>query len=137
MNLFVAKLSPTTTSQDLQKLFAHYGFVTTVKVIMDRTTGRSKGYGFVEMPEYHEAMEAVKELDSTSFQDSIITVRKSEPSGFFTPNAENQYRTNYSAQPWNRQDYVRDMTSNPNSQQRIILRRNFGYRGSGYRSLDH
>ena len=137
MNLFVAKLNPSTTSQDLQKLFAHYGFVTTVKVIMDHSTGRSKGYGFVEMPEYHQAIEAVKELDATLFQDVIITVRKSEPSSFSLPNVENQYRTNFSTPIWSCHDYTRNTTTNSKSPQEIIRRRNFGYRGSGYKSFDH
>ena len=137
MNLFVAKLNHSTTSQDLQKLFAHYGFVTAVKVIMDHSTGRSKGYGFVEMPEYHQAIEAVKELDATLFQDVIITVRKSEPSGFSVPKVENQYRANFSTPIWNRHDYTRNTTRNPKSPQEIISRRNFGYRGSGYKSFDH
>ena len=82
MNLFVAKLNPSTTSKDLQKLFAHYGLVTIVNVIFDRATGRSKCYGFVEMPDRDEALEAINELDNTLFQDSYILVRNSKSGDF-------------------------------------------------------
>lgn len=82
MNLFVARLNPATTTKDLQKLFAHYGLVTTVKVIFDRVTGRSKRYGFVEMPNNNEAHEALRELDNTSFQENIISVKESQPTDY-------------------------------------------------------
>ena len=81
MNLFIANLSPASTTKDLQKLFSHYGLVTTVKVIMDHGTGRSKRYGFVEMPSIYEAHEAIVELNNTSFQDKLILVKESQPTG--------------------------------------------------------
>lgn len=79
MNLFVAKLNSGSTSEDLQRLFAHYGQVSTVRVIMDKETGNSKRYGFVEMPNEFEAKEALKELNETEFQQSIIVVKESQP----------------------------------------------------------
>ena len=81
MNLFIANLSPASTTKDLQQLFSHYGIVTTVKVIIDRVTGRSKRYGFVEMPNNYEAKEAMAELNNTSFQENLILVRESQPTG--------------------------------------------------------
>ncbi len=81
MDLFIANLSPASTTKDLQKLFSHYGLVTTVKVIMDHGTGRSKQYGFVEMPNVYEAREAMVELNNTFFQDKLIQVRESQPTG--------------------------------------------------------
>lgn len=84
MNLFVARLNSCTTTKDLQKLFEHYGGVNIVKVIIDKKTGRSKCYGFVEMPDNHEAHEALKELDNTLFHENIISVRES-----ITPNYRN------------------------------------------------
>ncbi|MEI6139235.1 MAG: RNA-binding protein [Mariniphaga sp.] len=81
MNLFIANLSPASTTKDLQKLFSHYGIVTTVKVIIDQVTGRSKRYGFVEMPNNYEAREAMAELNNTSFQEKLILVRESQPTG--------------------------------------------------------
>jgi len=137
MNLFIAKLSPFTTSRDLQKLFAHYGTVTATNVIIDQQTGRSKGYGFVEMPEYDEAVEAIKELDSTVFQESTILVRKSQPTGFSGPYVRAQYQTNYSTPLWSRHEYIRDTATDPKSPQRMASRRNFGYRGSGYKNFGH
>jgi RNA recognition motif-containing protein len=79
MNLFVAKLNPVSTSEDLQKLFAHYGHVSAVRVILDKETGNSKRYGFVEMPNETEAKEALKELNETEFQESMIVVKESQP----------------------------------------------------------
>ena len=79
MNLFVAKLNSASTSEDLQKLFAHYGNVTSVRVIHDKETGNSKRYGFVEMPNDGEAKEALRELNETEFQESIIVVKESQP----------------------------------------------------------
>ncbi len=55
MNLFVAKLSSSTTGDDLQELFSAHGDVTSAKVIIDRETGNSKGFGFVEMANDDEA----------------------------------------------------------------------------------
>ena len=79
MNLFVAKLNAGSTGEDLQRLFAHYGQVFSVKVILDKETGNSKRYGFVEMPNDFEAKEALKELNETEFQQSIIVVKESQP----------------------------------------------------------
>jgi len=134
MNLFIAKLSRSTTSRDLQKLFAHYGTVISADVIIDHLTGQSKGYGFVEMPEYHEALEAIKELDSTVFQESVIVVRKSQPSVFLDPDKRNQDQTNYSTRIWSRSQYLRDTTTDSESSQPMTNRRNFGYRGSRYKT---
>ncbi len=128
MNLFVAKLSPSTTSQDLQKLFAHYGFVISVKVIMDHFTGKSKGYGFVEMPNVEEAQEALKELDSSLFQQAVITVKDSQPTRTSTSQQSNKYYSDHSRRGWNQHEYIRDTTINSKSTQ-PGSRRNFGYRG--------
>lgn len=129
MNIFVAKLSPSTTSQDLQKLFAHYGFVTSVKVIMDHLTGRSKGYGFVEMPNMEEATEALKELDSTLFQEAVIIVKDSQPTRISAANISKRYNSDRTGRAWGQHEYIRDTTINPSPDQQIS-RRNFGYRGS-------
>ena len=79
MNIFVAKLTPETTSEDLQNLFSHYGDVTSVKVISDKETGSSKRYGFVEMPNAPEAKEAINQLNDSEFQGSTIAVKESQP----------------------------------------------------------
>ena len=128
MNIFVAKLNASTTSQDLQKLFAHYGFVTSVKVIMDHFTGKSKGYGFVEMPNAEEAEEALKELDSTLFQQAVITVKDSQPTRVSTTQLSNRYSSDQSRRGWNQHEYIRDTTIGQKSTQQSSGR-NFGYRG--------
>ncbi|MCB0600058.1 MAG: RNA-binding protein [Saprospiraceae bacterium] len=79
MNLFVAKLSPETTQEDLQQLFETFGVVNTAKVIMDRETGRSKCYGFVEMATQADGLRAIESLNDNDFQGSVIVVKKAEP----------------------------------------------------------
>ena len=79
MNIFVAKLSASTTGEDLQALFSRFGEVISSKVIMDKTTGFSKRYGFVEMKNDDEAREAIKEMNETDFGNSVIVVKESLP----------------------------------------------------------
>ncbi len=81
MNLFVAKLSPATTSEDLDDLFGEYGDVVSAKVIMDRDTGTSKLFGFVEMKEEESAQRAIKELNECLFDNSAIVVKPARPKG--------------------------------------------------------
>lgn len=79
MNIFVAKLSSQTTSEDLQEAFGEYGEVVSAKVIMDRETGRSKQFGFVEMNNDEEAMKAIDGLNETELNGSRIVVKKARP----------------------------------------------------------
>ena len=79
MNIFIAKLSPKTTNESLNALFEEYGAVDTAKVIFDRDTGRSKCFGFVEMPNDQEASEAINDLDGIDFEGSSIVVKKARP----------------------------------------------------------
>ncbi|HVN58811.1 MAG TPA: hypothetical protein VMT63_10965 [Bacteroidales bacterium] len=79
MNIFVAKLSSRTKSEDLEQLFKKFGEVTSAKVIMDRQTGFSKRYGFVEMPDEQAAYEAIDKLNDTELDGSQIVVKLSEP----------------------------------------------------------
>lgn len=137
MNLFVARLSPITTTKDLQKLFSHYGLVTIVKVIFDRATGLSKRYGFVEMPNIHEAHEALKELDNTPFQESIISVKESLAPEYRFSASESGYRNGVTTSSGNvnQQVYNRSTTSLVKLHRDNISRRNYGYRGSSYRDF--
>jgi len=134
MNLFVAKLDPCTTTKDLHKLFAHYGLVTTVKVIFDHATGLSKCYGFVEMPNFHEALEALKELNDTSFQQSTILVKESVSTDyrFSTLDTGFQNNTTYSSGNNNQQVYPRNLTLTNKLQKDNNRSRNYGYHGSCY-----
>ncbi|MGB3586537.1 MAG: RNA-binding protein [Tunicatimonas sp.] len=81
MNLFVAKLSPSTTSEDLNDLFAEYGEVDSAKVIFDRETGNSRCFGFVEMSDDESANRAISELNEVEFDGSDIVVKKARPKG--------------------------------------------------------
>lgn len=79
MNIFVAKLSSSTTSEDLQALFAEHGEVASAKVIMDRDTGNSKCFGFVEMVDESEGFNAINALNESDFQGRKIVVKKARP----------------------------------------------------------
>ena len=81
MNIFVAKLSFDTQSEDLRRAFEEYGNVSSVNVIMDKFTGRSKGFGFVEMDDDGEAQNAIDGLNDTDFDGRTIVVKKAEPRG--------------------------------------------------------
>ena len=79
MKIFVAKLAFKTTTEDLKALYEQFGTVTSCRVIMDHETGRSKCYGFVEMPNDTEAYKPIVETDETEFQGNVLQVKKSRP----------------------------------------------------------
>lgn len=79
MNIFVAKLSFQTSSEELQEAFEAYGAVDSAKVIMDHFTGKSKGFAFVEMPDDTEAQAAIDALDESDLDGATIVVKKAEP----------------------------------------------------------
>lgn len=79
MNIFVAKLSSGTKGQDLEQLFSKFGEVTSAKVVVDRETGFSKRYGFVEMSDDQAAYEAIDKLNDTMLDGSQIVVKMSVP----------------------------------------------------------
>ena len=79
MKIFVAKLAFRTTADDLRAYFEQFGQVDECKVIMDHETGRSKCYGFVEMPNDNEAYMAIAETDDMEFQGNVLQVKKSRP----------------------------------------------------------
>jgi RNA recognition motif-containing protein len=72
--MYISNLSFHTTDEDLRKLFAQYGAVSSAKVITDRDTGRSRGFGFVEMESSKEANEAMKNLDNKEIEGRPISV---------------------------------------------------------------
>ena len=79
MNIFVGNLAFTTTDQELRACFEAYGTVDTVRIMTDRETGRSRGFGFVEMPNAMEANAAIAGLDGTALGGRALTVNEARP----------------------------------------------------------
>nr|WP_297162107.1 RNA-binding protein [uncultured Dysgonomonas sp.] len=79
MNIFIAGLSYSITDADLNDLFGEYGEIASAKVIMDRETGRSKGYGFVEMNDEASGQKAIDELNGAEYDGRTISVSVARP----------------------------------------------------------
>ncbi len=79
MNIYIANLSYEVNDSDLKELFAQYGTVTSAKVINDRDTGRSRGFGFVEMSNKEEALKAINELNNATYDGKTISVNEARP----------------------------------------------------------
>jgi RNA recognition motif-containing protein len=77
--LYVGNLSYSVTDQTLEELFSQYGVVRSAQVIMDRDTGRSKGFGFVEMEDENGAREATKNLHESQHDGRPLTVNEARP----------------------------------------------------------
>ena len=79
MNIYVGNLAQGTTEEDLQKAFKAFGAVETIKVITDAYTGRSKGFGFIEMPDEANAKSAIDALNGTEIQARQLKVSVARP----------------------------------------------------------
>ncbi|MFT5168708.1 MAG: RNA recognition motif-containing protein [Saprospiraceae bacterium] len=79
MNIFVAKLNFDTQESDLRHAFEAHGAVDSVKIIMDKFTGKSKGFGFVEMASDAEGQAAIDDLNDQELDGRTIVVKKAEP----------------------------------------------------------
>jgi RNA recognition motif-containing protein len=79
MNIYVSNLGFNVQDEDLKDFFASYGEVTSAKVITDRETGRSRGFGFVEMPDDAAAKKAIAELDQAMVEGRAIKVVEAKP----------------------------------------------------------
>lgn len=77
--LYVGNLPYTVNSEDLQQLFSQHGTVATADVIMDKMTGRSKGFGFVEMASDAEAQAAIEALNAKDYSGRPLTVNEAKP----------------------------------------------------------
>ena len=81
MNIYIGNLSFATSEDALKALFAEFGHVESAKVIKDRFTGKSKGFGFIEMPSNSEADQAIKALNGNRIDGYHIKVRPADPGG--------------------------------------------------------
>jgi len=79
MNIFVANLNFRVKSDQLQELFEQYGEVDSVKIITDRDSGRSKGFGFIEMADETAARNAISKLDNQELEGRNIVVKEARP----------------------------------------------------------
>ena len=79
MKLYVGNLSYDTTNASLEELFAPFGEVRSAQVIQDRDTGRSKGFGFVEMADDNAARTAISQLNEKEFGGRPLTVNEAKP----------------------------------------------------------
>ncbi len=79
MNIYAGNLSYDVNEDELNRLFAQFGTVTSARVITDRDTGRSKGFGFVEMPNSEEAKSAIDGLNNTELSGRMLKVNEARP----------------------------------------------------------
>lgn len=79
MNIYVGNLSYKVSDQELKEVFEEFGDVISAKVITDRETGRSKGFGFVEMGNNDEAQAAIDDLNGTEINGRTVKVNKARP----------------------------------------------------------
>lgn len=79
MNIYVSNLSFNVQDEDLREFFTEYGEVTSAKVITDKFTGKSRGFGFVEMPDNAAAQKAISELDNGTVEGRTIKVMEAKP----------------------------------------------------------
>jgi cold-inducible RNA-binding protein len=92
MNIFVGNLAWTTTEEDLAQLFEPFGIVEQARIATDRDTGRSRGFGFVEMPDDTEAQAAIDELNGSSIGGRPLTVNEARPREERRPRGEGDGR---------------------------------------------
>ena len=88
MNIYVGNLSWSMTDEDLNNLFAEYGTVSSAKILKDKMSGRSKGFGFVEMEDEEAAKSAIANLNETEVQGRKLIVNESQP----RPEGEGGYK---------------------------------------------
>ena len=79
MNIYVGNLSYKVSDQELKNVFEEFGEVVSAKVIKDRESGRSKGFGFVEMADDQEASQAISELDGAEINGRTVKVNEARP----------------------------------------------------------
>ena len=79
MNIYAGNLNYSLTEEELEKVFAEYGKVTSVKIIRDKYTDQSKGFGFIEMADDSAAQKAIDELNGTEVKGRELRVNQARP----------------------------------------------------------
>ena len=79
MDIYVGNLAYKTTDDDLRTLFSQHGEVTSARVVTDRVSGQSKGFGFVEMPDRDAAQKAIEAINGQDLQGRALRVNESQP----------------------------------------------------------
>jgi len=79
MNIYVGSLPFDVSEEDLKEAFGQFGEVTEVRLIMDKFSGKSKGFGFIEMPSKEEAEKAIEEMDGKDFKGRTLSVNEAKP----------------------------------------------------------
>lgn len=79
MTIYISNLNYVVRDNELNELFSQFGMVTSAKVIMDKYTGKSRGFGFVEMPSEEEANEAINKLNQSEHQGKTLSVSEARP----------------------------------------------------------
>jgi RNA recognition motif-containing protein len=85
MNIYVGNLPYSLTEDDLKAAFSEFGEVSSANIIMDKMSGQSKGFGFVEMPDDSEADQAIKALNESALNGRNIKVNQARPRGERSP----------------------------------------------------
>ena len=94
MNIYVSNLSFNVQDEDLRGFFTEYGEVSSAKVIMDKFTNQSRGFGFVEMPDSAAAKKAITELDNATVEGRNIKVMEAKPKEDRPARSNNNFRSN-------------------------------------------
>ena len=89
MNIYIANLKPDFTDSDLTELFKDYGTINSAKIIYDKETKVSKGFGFVEMPNDEEGQKAIDELNGATLDETVIKVSVARPRSENNQNGQN------------------------------------------------
>ena len=102
MNIYVSNLSFNTGDTELNELFSSYGTVTSAKVIIDRETGRSRGFGFVEMASDEEAGKAISALNNKNIEGRLMSVAEAREKSERSSNKNNNrdFNNNSSYKKW-------------------------------------
>lgn len=79
MNIYVSNINFRTSTDSLEALFAQYGEVSSANIITDRETGRSRGFGFVEMPNDEEGQKAIDALNGKDFEGKTLSINVARP----------------------------------------------------------